>query len=515
VKHSSDNSYDNVLRRVWKNEVLEESNRKRSGVERIQFRLQQCLSADRQANQIISITEPNRTRTFGYDNADRLTSATSTLPNQNENYSFDGVGNRTSSHLSSSYGYQQGAFNRLTATQTATYSFDANGNVTSKTEGTSKWYYSYDRENRLTNATKFGGMIPRAGESIVYQYDALGRRVVRQDKKTGRTEFTHDGMDVLQDRLQKGDTTTTTNYVNGLGIDDKLKVTTGSTSKYFLTDHPGSTVGMADSNGAVSDNDKVSYDSFGRETFNNGVTSQSYPTRYRYTGREADETTGLMYYRARFYDSQIGRFTSEDPIGFAGGDVNLYEYVGNNPLKFIDPFGLSVITIFDREKGEMKVIEIGGGESDALIEVNTFSGLFSGEGECRNKKNCDANKDQGPIPIGVYLIDNRHDTRFNDWRAKSYRLYRSENPNDPLSGPFNSDYTQVIDPFTGKTEYRGGFYLHPGLISHGCITFPSDVPRGVPEYPSSKEYNRLDSIFQSTPSYNYKGEQYSGTLIVF
>jgi YD repeat-containing protein len=131
------------------------------------------------ANQITSITEPSvRTRTFGYDNSDRLTSVSSTLPNQNENYSFDGVGNRTSSHLSSSYGYQQGAFNRLTATQTATYSFDANGNVTSKTDANAKWYYSYDRENRQTNAVKFGGMIPRAGENIVYQYDALGRRVV-------------------------------------------------------------------------------------------------------------------------------------------------------------------------------------------------------------------------------------------------------------------------------------------------------------------------------------------------
>jgi RHS repeat-associated protein len=145
--------------------------------------------------------------------------------------------------------------------------------------------------------------------------------------------------------LQKGDTTTTTNYVNGLGIDDKLKITTGSTSKYFLTDHLGSTVGLADSSGTVSSDDKVVYDSFGREIFNNGVTSQTYPTRYRYTGRESDETTGLMYYRARFYDPQIGRFISEDPIGFRGGDVNLYGYVKNNPINFIDPRGLDIAVI--------------------------------------------------------------------------------------------------------------------------------------------------------------------------
>ena len=285
------------------------------------------------ANQITQITEPTvKTRTFGYDNADRLTTSTSTLPNQNESYTFDDVGNRTSSHLSSVYGYQQGSFNRLASTQQASYSFDNNGNLTSKSEGTAKWYYSYDRENRLMNAAKFGGLMPRASENINYQYDAFGRRVVRQDKKTGRTEFTHDGMDVIQDRFEKNDgSISTTNYVNGLGIDDKLKLTNGSTSRYFLTDHLGSTVGMADTNGNITES--ASYDSFGR------TISSNLTTRYQYTGRETDEKTGLMYYRARQYDPQIGRFTSEDPIGFAGGDVNLYGYARNKPLRFIDSLG--------------------------------------------------------------------------------------------------------------------------------------------------------------------------------
>ena len=62
-------------------------------------------------------------------------------------------------------------------------------------------------------------------------------------------------------------------------------------------------------------------------------------TSYRYTGREYDEDTGLYYYRNRWYDPEIGRFISEDPIGFAGGDINLYGYVGNNPLSFTDPSG--------------------------------------------------------------------------------------------------------------------------------------------------------------------------------
>jgi RHS repeat-associated protein len=75
------------------------------------------------------------------------------------------------------------------------------------------------------------------------------------------------------------------------------------------------------------------YDSFG----NNAGTGR---TRYGYTGRERDPDTGLLYYRARFYDPQVGRFLSEDPIALKAGDLNLYAYVGNNPIKFTDPLGL-------------------------------------------------------------------------------------------------------------------------------------------------------------------------------
>lgn len=59
-----------------------------------------------------------------------------------------------------------------------------------------------------------------------------------------------------------------------------------------------------------------------------------------FTGREWDKETGLYYYRARYYDPMEGRFISKDPLSFAGGDVNLYGYVQNNPINWIDPWGL-------------------------------------------------------------------------------------------------------------------------------------------------------------------------------
>jgi len=57
--------------------------------------------------------------------------------------------------------------------------------------------------------------------------------------------------------------------------------------------------------------------------------------------REHEEETGDYYYRARYYNPGTGRFLSEDPIGFAGGDTNLYRYVQNNPISFVDPQGMA------------------------------------------------------------------------------------------------------------------------------------------------------------------------------
>jgi RHS repeat-associated protein len=68
----------------------------------------------------------------------------------------------------------------------------------------------------------------------------------------------------------------------------------------------------------------------------------SYPRNdLLFTGRELDRSTGLYYYRARYYDPEIGRFLSEDPLGFEAG-VNFYAYVGNNPVNANDPMGLEI-----------------------------------------------------------------------------------------------------------------------------------------------------------------------------
>ena len=68
-------------------------------------------------------------------------------------------------------------------------------------------------------------------------------------------------------------------------------------------------------------------------------TDSNIEFRFGYTGRELDEEIGLQYYRARYYDGEMGRFISQDPIGFEAGDTNLYRYVNNSSLNYTDPYG--------------------------------------------------------------------------------------------------------------------------------------------------------------------------------
>ena len=83
--------------------------------------------------------------------------------------------------------------------------------------------------------------------------------------------------------------------------------------------------------------DQIDYDGYGNIL---GETNPSASDRYLFTGREFDRVTGLQYNRARYYDPTTGRWTTEDPLGFAAGDTNLYRYVRNNPINSKDPDGL-------------------------------------------------------------------------------------------------------------------------------------------------------------------------------
>lgn len=182
----------------------------------------------------------------------------------------------------------------------------------------------WDFENRLTQVTRPDAV------TISYNYDALGRRTQRTPSNGPVEKYVYDGQDVVRDLHADG--SVAVEYLNGPGIDNKIRQTdSGGADLYYTANELGSTIALTNDTGEMVE--AIGYDSFGNST-------GSLFTRYGYTGREFDPDTGLMYYRARWYDPQVGRFISEDSKGLAGG-INLYSYVSNNPIVWKDPFGLS------------------------------------------------------------------------------------------------------------------------------------------------------------------------------
>jgi len=142
-------------------------------------------------------------------------------------------------------------------------------------------------------------------------------------------------LDILRETINDGSTTTTYRYIHGPGIDEPLareNLSTGAL-QYYHADGLGSIVKITDGAGAITLSHQ--YDAWG-----NLELAADQPG-YAFTGREWDPETGLYYYRARYYDPKVGRFISEDPIGFFGG-VNFYSYAGGGPTNFRDPFGLTI-----------------------------------------------------------------------------------------------------------------------------------------------------------------------------
>ena len=213
------------------------------------------------------------------------------------------------------------AANRQLALGGRTMTYDLAGNLTTLVEPAGTTTFTWDARGQLTAMTT-----PEGPAS--FQYDALGRRRSKTVSGT-QTGFFYDGLQIVQE-LSAG--SVTANVLAGLGLDEHVSRTTPAGTRTLLTDALGSTVALTDDAGAVQT--EYTYEPYGAST-ETGADDSS----LQYTGREND-LTGLYYYRARYYHPGLQRFISEDPIEFAAGDVNLYAYVGNSPLVFVDQLGL-------------------------------------------------------------------------------------------------------------------------------------------------------------------------------
>jgi RHS repeat-associated protein len=167
-------------------------------------------------------------------------------------------------------------------------------------------------------------------KSIEYTYDVDNQRIGKKIDGAVTERYVIDRNQIAL--VFDGAGTQTHRYLYGTNIDQVLADETPTNMVWALADNQGTVRDLVDNGGNVVEH--LSYDSFG-----NLSSTTTFDFRYGYTGRERDSETGLEYYRARYYDSAVGRFVSEDPIGFAAGDSNLTRYVGNSPTNFVDPSG--------------------------------------------------------------------------------------------------------------------------------------------------------------------------------
>ena len=311
---------------------------------------------------ITQMVSQDGTSTYGYDSKSQLTSATHSYQS-NETYAFDNNGNRTMS------GYQTGTDNRLTNDGIYSYTYDAEGNrlTRTKTATGEVTEYTWDYHNRLTKVTEKNSQ-GTVTQVVEYIYDVFDRRIGRKIDTSAPFDMANavieryvlddihngvasaDGGNVVLDFVDTDGSgaqaiAMSKRYLYGEAVDqlfaqEDLSKTLGDTSRNLwpLVDHLGTVRDLAKQDGTIATHFK--YDSFG-----NVISGDTSKTRYLFTSRELDTATKLQYNRARYYDAAVGRWISEDPLGFAAGDANVGRYVGNRSTSVLDPSG------FDWRKG--------------------------------------------------------------------------------------------------------------------------------------------------------------------
>jgi len=203
----------------------------------------------------------------------------------------------------------------------ARYAYDANGNTLSDPSGKS---YTWDFENRLTSVT-----VPGTG-TTAFKYDPFSRRI-EKISPSFTSIFVYDSDNLLETLNASG--SEVASYTQTQKIDETLAELRSSTTDYYQADGLGSITSLSTSAAALANT--YTYDSFGNTTASTG-TLRNY---FQYAGREFDSETGLYFNRTRYYDPNLGRFISEDSIGFKGG-IDFYAYVNNRPINATDPTGL-------------------------------------------------------------------------------------------------------------------------------------------------------------------------------
>jgi RHS repeat-associated protein len=268
---------------------------------------------------------------YGYDTAGRLTevkkngAVTST-------YGYDSNSNRltvtaSAGTLNATYDDQD----RLLSYGTAVYAYSPNGELFTKTAGGQTTTYGYDALGNLRS------VILPGGSRIDYTVDGTNRRIGKKVNGVAVQGF------LYQDQLRiiaelDGTGNVVSRFVYGSRVNVPDYMTKGGATYRIIADHLGSPrLVVNTATGVVVQ--RIDYDEFGQIILDTNPGFQP----FGFAGGLYDQHTTLVRFGARDYDPEIGRWTSKDPIRFAGGDTNLYGYAVNNPLSYFDRDGQIIL----------------------------------------------------------------------------------------------------------------------------------------------------------------------------
>jgi RHS repeat-associated protein len=301
-----------------------------------------------------TITNTTNLYVYGYDAAGRLATVIRNGA-QIASYSYDANGNRT--NTSDSRGTFAGSYDnqdRLLSYGSATYSYSANGELQSKTDSGQKTEYSYDEFGNLTRVT-----LPDA-TTITYLIDGKDRRIGKQVNGVLQKGWLYeDQLRPVAELDGSGAVVSRFVYATRVNVPDYM-VKANVTYRLVL-DHLGSVRLVVNTQtGQVAQ--RLDYDAWGLVTQDTNPGFQP----FGFAGGLYDPQTGLVRFGARDYDPVVGRWTTKDPIGFAGGDTNLYTYTGGDPLNGIDPFGLFYVC-----SNPQKYLgqEVGSGQCVSIVQI--------------------------------------------------------------------------------------------------------------------------------------------------
>jgi RHS repeat-associated protein len=343
--------------------------------------------------QIVNNRDNTRSQSFAYDALNRIASGQSSGTQWGETFTIDAWGNLTNETQISGKTYHEGLNTSAgTNNQLAGFGYDLAGNMTSN--GSTS--YVYDSEDRLVWTNGLPGQTPNR-----YIYDGDGQRVEKcqaasattacpTSGTTGTLYFRGTGSDTLDETDLGGNTQEEYIFFNGQRIARRDVSSTGATIglHYYFSDHLGThaVVETVATNGGTNCDQDIDYYPYGSQE---NDYCPNVAQHYKFTGKERDSESGLDMFGARYYGSSLGRFMRPDEP-FADQDPsdpqswNLYAYVRNNPLRYVDPTGLWCV--WEDGTHDPRESEGGAGQQECTDqgghwdEYNTITGIYQQNG---------------------------------------------------------------------------------------------------------------------------------------